>query len=52
VGRTEKVDCRANGEVDFKGISLLHPKFSEMPIPMVPPRLASAKRNGVPYPSL
>ena len=49
MGRTEKVDFRANGEVDFKGLSYLHPKFSKMPIFLIPPRLASAKRNGVPY---
>jgi hypothetical protein len=49
MGKAEKMDCRANAEVTFKGIRPLHREFSEMSLPMIHPRLVSTKRNGVPF---
>jgi hypothetical protein len=47
--RAEKIDCRANSEIGFKGIKPLCAEFSEMSLLMIHPRLVSAKRNGVPF---
>lgn len=48
MGGAEKVDFRANGEVGFKAIRSFCTEFSETFLLLIHPRLALAKRNGVP----
>jgi hypothetical protein len=49
MGKAEKMDCRANGEVDFNVTRPLGSEFSELSLPIIHPRLVSGKRNGVPF---